>query len=172
MKCFFCTAGLTTLFKLRRSNPNFLGSRSSVKIKETIIRVGEWEYVTTIIQSGGKYPPLVYAKQFAVNIHFCALLIGYPSSGYLLVCKHNGRAWVITFSTEFWPDKIHFLSLAIHWFHFNYSPTLRWIIVLLSLVYKPDQWRARDKKRKFYLVKTQLERFTHVHVHFVLQTSG
>ena len=37
----FSSAGLITLYKLRRSNPEFLGNRSSLKIRETIIRVGQ-----------------------------------------------------------------------------------------------------------------------------------
>ena len=37
--------GLATLCKLRRANPNFLSHRAAHKIKETIMRVGEWRVI-------------------------------------------------------------------------------------------------------------------------------
>ena len=52
---------------------------------------------------------------------FTHALIGYSSSGYPVISTGLQTQWtratVITFPTEFWPDKIHFfLPLAIHWF--------------------------------------------------------
>ncbi|EDO45534.1 predicted protein, partial [Nematostella vectensis] len=41
----FLAKGLFTLFKLRKSNPNFLSNRASIKIKETIMRVGFFAFV-------------------------------------------------------------------------------------------------------------------------------
>ncbi|KAK3699742.1 hypothetical protein QZH41_015594, partial [Actinostola sp. cb2023] len=37
--------GMTALFRLRKSNPNLLNSRASMKIKETIVRVGIFAFV-------------------------------------------------------------------------------------------------------------------------------
>ena len=57
------------------------------------------------------------------------------STGYPLVYKHNGRARVITFPAEFWPNKIHFFffffvaGYSLVWYVLNYLAPLHWIIV-------------------------------------------
>ena len=81
-------------------------------------------------------PPLfTFAKP--VNIHFRALWLATQSCYILwLVCKTQWtRAWVITFTAEYWPDNV-FWSLAIHWLGIywnNYSPQCRWIAVYIYL---------------------------------------
>lgn len=42
----FLTQGLATLCKLRRANPNFLSHRAAHKIKETIMRVGVFSFIS------------------------------------------------------------------------------------------------------------------------------
>ena len=98
--------------------------------------------ITHYVLPTSGYHRLVYVYTKPVNSVFYTLWLATQAQDILSTALQEG-VQVITFPAEFWPDKIYFLSLAIHWFGIIILTQLFTSVSVNSGGYLPRLFKAR-----------------------------